>query len=333
MIQLYYKFENFEAVRRDWKNHFATDTPSINAIRNIVNKFSETGSVQDLPRSGRPRSAVNEENVEKVIETLQIEPKTSVRVGSQALGISNYAFHRSARESGFRPYRPHLVVELSDDDFDKREEFCDVFLELVAQNPGILDRIIWSDESDFKLNGIVNRHNCVYWAQSNPQERMPVPHTKIGVTVWCAITSKGIIGPYFFDGSVTAASYLEMLNDFLWPLVRHKGLYFQQDGAPAHYALNVRDWLNQKFANRWIGRRGPIEWPARSPDLAPCDFFLWGYLKNIVYQERPTTLDELKSRIRQACERIPVAMCEKACKSVADRLERCRSDGGRHITD
>ena len=57
-----------------------------------------------------------------------------------------------------------------------------------------------------------------------------------------------------------------------------KNCYFQQDGAPAHYTRKVRDYLNQLFLGRWIGCRDPLEWAARSPDLTPCDFFLWGFL-------------------------------------------------------
>ena len=32
----------------------------------------------------------------------------------------------------------------------------------------------------------------------------------------------------------------------------------------------------------------------RSPDLNPCDFFLWGYLKSKVYSNRPQSIEELK---------------------------------------
>ena len=49
---------------------------------------------------------------------------------------------------------------------------------------------------------------------------------------------------------------------------------FHQDGAAAHYSLRVRTWLHNKRPENWIGRGGPVEWPARSPDLTPCDFFL-----------------------------------------------------------
>lgn len=201
---------------------------------------------------------------------------------------------------------------------------------MVKREPRLLDKIIWSDESHFLLSGTVNRHNCCYWARSNPQVKMPVSESRLGVMVWCGITSGGIIGPYFFDENVTAESYLAMLKDFLWPKVKHKGMYFQQDGAPPHYALIVRDWLNEKFANRWIGRRGPIEWPARSPDLSPPDFFLWGYLKDIVYRSRPTTIAQLRERIATVCAEIPVEMCAKACKSVVKRFEACRDAGGEH---
>ena len=63
-----------------------------------------------------------------------------------------------------------------------------------------------------------------------------------------------------------------MLEDEVWPRVRYKRLYFQQDGAPAYYEFDVRCWLDKKFKKKWIGRRGPIEWPARSPDLTVPEF-------------------------------------------------------------
>ena len=53
-------------------------------------------------------------------------------------------------------------------------------------------------------------------------------------------------------------------------------LYFQQDGAPPHYSRAVREYLDETFPEKWIGQRGPIDWPARSPDFIPNEFFLWG---------------------------------------------------------
>lgn len=50
-------------------------------------------------------------------------------------------------------------------------------------------------------------------------------------------------------------------------------MWFQQDGAPAHRSQLIQNYLNNRFPNRWIGNR-THEWPPRSPDLTPLDFFV-----------------------------------------------------------
>uniref|UniRef100_A0A2S2QCG2 Uncharacterized protein n=1 Tax=Sipha flava TaxID=143950 RepID=A0A2S2QCG2_9HEMI len=69
--------------------------------------------------------------------------------------------------------------------------------------------------------------------------------------------------------------------------------------------------LREHFPERLISLRGDLQWPARSPDLAPCDFFPWGYLKSLVYTDRPRTLRHLKNNIRAAIAVISTDMLEK----------------------
>jgi hypothetical protein len=62
----------------------------------------------------------------------------------------------------------------------------------------------------------------------------------------------------------------------------------QQDGAPPHFYLEVCRHHITTLPQRWIGRTSNedsalIPWSPRSPDLTPCDFFLWGYVKDKVY--------------------------------------------------
>ena len=52
IVLLFGKFECYNEVRRQWSNHFTTEAPDKRTISSIVTKFKETGSVQDLPRSG-----------------------------------------------------------------------------------------------------------------------------------------------------------------------------------------------------------------------------------------------------------------------------------------
>jgi hypothetical protein len=77
-----------------------------------------------------------------------------------------------------------------------------------------------------------------------------------------------------------------------------------QDGATAHaatYSINV---LKEVFEGRLISSG---LWPARSPDLNPCDFYLWGNLKNKVYSNNPRTLVELKQSIRETISSVEVS--------------------------
>ena len=76
------------------------------------------------------------------------------------------------------------------------------------------------------------------------------------------------------------------------------------DGGPLHFSRVVRQFLNQHFANKWIGRGGPVAWPARSPDLNPLDFHLWGHLKSIVYETSIENAETLRNRIEQGFRQI-----------------------------
>jgi hypothetical protein len=61
--------------------------------------------------------------------------------------------------------------------------------------------------------------------------------------------------------------------------------WFMQDGATPHTANVMLDFLNIIFSPRVMSHRYPKHhncghsWPPLSPDLNPCDFFLWGFLK------------------------------------------------------
>ena len=80
-----------------------------------------------------------------------------------------------------------------------------------------------------------------------------------------------------------------------------------------------------------MGRAGPHEWPARSPDLTPCDFYLWGYVKEEVYKSNPQTLDQLENSIRVVISDIPRELLLKTCESLRERLVKLRRNGGAHF--
>jgi hypothetical protein len=140
-----------------------------------------------------------------------------------------------------KPYIPRLLQSLHDGDSDKRREFCERFLAKFRENENFPTKIWWSDEATFKLNGHINRHTCVYWTNVNPNVILAKDVDLPEVTIWAAISVTGIIEPVFSDGTLNQNNYLHVLQTEFWPRVEHEvGVYFQQDGAPPHYALCVR---------------------------------------------------------------------------------------------
>ena len=88
-------------------------------------------------------------------------------------------------------------------------------------------------------------------------------------------------------------------------------IWFQNDGAPAHYyQRDVRNYLHRTFGPRLIAREEEYAWSARSPDLTPLDFFLWGNVKNDVYSLPIENENHLRERIIASCRSITPDMLE-----------------------
>ena len=108
-------------------------------------------------------------------------------------------------------------------------------------------------------------------------------------------------------------------------------LIFQHDGAPPHFSRQVRNILNARFPDRWMGRGGPIIWPARSPDLNVLDYFLWGYIKGLVEHRRDGTEAEVREAILAAFNTITPEMAYRSTRNIIRRAELCVRERGRHF--
>ncbi len=186
----------------------------------------------------------------------------------------------------------HVRHGLLAGDFARRLHFSGWFNEC-RWRENFLDNLLIGDEASFAMNGEVNTQNVRQYAPKRhpPAFNLERSNSRVHLTVWAAVCGNGlIIGPYFLDGNVNGNACLRsrMLNEFVFPQLaehfnnqywegRFWGLWWAQDGAPAHRLIAVRDRLIDVFGNnRVIGLGHDVEWPPRSPDFTPCDFFLWG---------------------------------------------------------
>lgn len=78
--------------------------------------------------------------------------------------------------------------------------------------------------------------------------------------------------------------------------------------------------------------RVAVLWSLHSPDLSPCDIFLWGYLKAKVLKHRPQSLDQLKA-IQKEIEGISPNMLVRVMESFQEQLDTCTSRQGHHLND
>ena len=88
-----------------------------------------------------------------------------------------------------KPHHPTLVVDLNEDDFDRRSQSSEICPKIFTYDPGSVDYILWSDKCKFNRNGTVNRHNCTYWSTENPNTKFSVPNTEEGMMVWNELIS------------------------------------------------------------------------------------------------------------------------------------------------
>lgn len=335
---------SFEEVRTLFNTVYPNRHISKSTVSRTIHKFEVFRQVNDLPRMGRPLTATNEETSLNVLLTVEENHHVSTTELGQIHEISQKSAHNILKSANMKAYKMYPVHELTEDDPDRRLHFCETITELIEQQPNVLDHIIFSDEATFCLNGTVNRHNCRYWSAENPHWIQEV-HTQRPqkVNVWAGLVGNNIIGPFFIRENLNGNGYLNLLRNevvpalaTLFPIANigdhpNAHFWFQQDGAPPHFARNVRDYLNEIFPGRWIGRRGAIEWPARSPDLSPLDFFFWGHLKCQVYKNRPHNLEQLEERVVQEANRITPEQIQNSLRNFTDRLHFCQIVNGEHF--
>lgn len=331
MVKKYHEFKSSNKVQKAWRLEYPKiKAPERATILNNVAKFEKNGSVYDLPPIQQKIDEKREEAKNHLIDLIEEMPRLSIRKASKATGMSYGSVQRMLKEDlHLKPYKEQEYHKLLPTDYKKRVQFAEWALSLQEEEIFFL---IFSDEAYFYLTLPENKQNNRIWAESRPNEAVERPLNDEKVLVWCAISAKKIYGPYFFENSVNQHNYLDMLKTFFWPkhlrTAEYKKYYFQQDGATPHTANMVQDWLKGRFSERFINKN---QWPPRSPDLNPCDFFLWGYLKSVVYNPLPKTIDDLKSNIEREIKNINKEILKSTFNNFLKRCNLIINEKGGHI--
>lgn len=109
-------------------------------------------------------------------------------------------------------------------------------------------------------------------------------------------------------------------------------LYLSQVDIPqCEFSDGLRHLLETRMSERWVG---PVsdslpQWPQRSPEMSPVDFFLWGFVHDCVYDEGPViSVAELRHRIARALSSVPDTLLLQAWDKLNAQYEACRRNRG-----
>lgn len=248
----------------------------------------------------------------RIMNLITEDPTLSSRAVALIVGVNYRVVLKLWKRYGLHPFHYRKVQGLLNNDGLARIAYCQRMNQKLVEDPGFLNKILWSDESLFTREGVFNSHNQHMWLQENPHaKRENSFQHRFSVNLWAGIIGNKLIGPIIFPTRLNSENYLNFLSNELQVLLEdidletRRTMWFQHDGCPAHFGHAVRNWLNQNYPDRWIGRGSNVlAWPARSPDLTPLDFYLWGTLKDKVYSKPVHSREELLARITTASEEI-----------------------------
>ena len=125
--------------------------------------------------------------------------------------------------------------------------------------------------------------------------------------------------------------YLTILEESFIPwMMKYYGLnkvMLVQDFAPAHASQSVQDFLSRK-----IPFYVPKDiWPSNTPDLNPCDFWMWGVVEQKCNSNAHASVSDLKKAIRKAASTIGPDETQRACSAFRRRLGSVKEADGGHI--
>uniref|UniRef100_A0ABD2WH73 Transposable element Tc3 transposase n=1 Tax=Trichogramma kaykai TaxID=54128 RepID=A0ABD2WH73_9HYME len=290
---------NFVLARNYFLNQYGEPCPSEQHFGRIWRRYRVNGDLADHRRDARGRRGrVRDRIWEVVLNAIAENGRRSMRAFARQINVNREVVHRIAR-SVHRPYKNIKQPKLRPQDPPR----------------------------------VFNKQNSRYWVPENPLWVKEVEHQhRWSVHVWGGILGDRLVGPYFLNGNLNGDMYLDLLQNELPGMLEDNpvaalNMWWQQDGASPHNNRFVTECLNQMFGRRWIGYRAR----GHRQYLTPLDFYLWGRLQHLVYQEEPTTRENMIERIRAAWQQITPEELVRVRGHLVRVMQCCVEHEGHHI--
>lgn len=217
------------------------------------------------------------------MDTVEYQPCTSIQAVGSILLVpqsTSWKVMKGCTPTIFKPVQALIAA-----DYPFRIDLASWVLQHIAVRLHFTATVFFTDEYTFKHYGAFITHNEQVWPNVNPHVAYPHVHQqRFSIIFWWGIIVNDLAVPYLLPEFFAVRIYLTILPDMLRDLstVIRRHMWFQHDGAAAHYVREMRHYLDVTLLDRRIWRGGPIASPLWLPDLLCLNFFLWGYRKSLI---------------------------------------------------
>ena len=282
----------------------------------IIKKWQHHGTVENLPRSGRPRKTTVEVDRRLVRRARRFPFETPRQVLAHfGLTLSTDTVVRRWRQGGIQRNVARRTVLMNPRHITNRFAWC---LNPREWSQEQWRQVIWSDERTFHLG----QHGRVwvsrpYRKRNAPRFSKPSDSRGPTIMIWACIDGRGKIGYEIVEGTLRYQQYMAILRRALLPYTRrlrrqNRPFKFMHDRAPPHRA---------KAVSRWLEARGVplLPWMAKGADLNPIEN-LWNVLGAEVQAQQPRTREQLTAAIDQAWQSLARSLIQKLVDSVPRQI-------------
>lgn len=302
-------------------------------VRTTIRNYIDHKTVNDSPRPGRP-SKLTKRDKKMIFRIGRINFKWSYKKIAEVynrsrsnLSVSKSTIKNVLKSFGLGTYTATKKPMLTIKDRLKRLNWCRKRKYWTVKD---WSNIIFSDESNFE---VFNRKGRVLVKRFKNQRYVPryvVPRLQGGggsVGIWGCISFKGTGVGNIYTGRINQVSYIECLENCLLPsidlLAENQYYTFQQDGASAHTAHTVTDWLARNDIS-------VLEWCPRSPDLNPIEN-VWAWMDQQMSRTQISSISNLKEVLHETWLKVPIEMVQNLINSMPRRIEACIKAKGGHF--
>jgi transposase len=296
---------------------------SQDTVKTWIQRYQETGDVQDKERQGRKRKTTEKEDLDIIDIAKKQRTSTladiSTAMSRQGVDISLNTIRSRLNEQGLYKLQPLKKPLLSDTNRDYRLKWAR------ANKNTDWSKIIFTDETTIFQFSKPKK----VWRQRGEKIKASTVKHSAKVHIYGCFTEDGFGNIYCFTQNLNADLLCTIYKTTLLSSARKffgrddHSWFLQEDNDPKHMSGKAQRWRKENQVKR-------ISWPSQSPDLNPIEN-VWAILKANISNYEPTSTKDLIEIIKKEWKALNNVFAKNLVVSMKNRISLILANKGDHI--